>query len=99
LNDLLDSAFSPEPSKDQVRPDPLHRDSLSLSSGMRIDKGKLFAMTQPRAYQRLKPAAGLESIEPAQKRWRGCCAEEKTRAGTGRFRAAANRFTRRIATR
>ena len=33
---------------------------------MRIDKGKLFAMTQPRAYQRLKPSAGLEFIEPAQ---------------------------------
>ena len=33
---------------------------------MRIDKGKLFAMTQPRAYQRLQPSAGLEFIQPAQ---------------------------------
>ncbi len=33
---------------------------------MRIDKGKLFAMTQPRAYQGLQPSAGLEFIEPAQ---------------------------------
>src|ERR1700741_2108892 len=66
LNHLLNSAFFPEPPKDQVRPDPLYRDSLSLSGGMRIDQGKLFAMTQPRAYQRLKPPAGLEFIEPAQ---------------------------------
>jgi len=66
LNDLLNTAFFPEPAKDQVRPDPLHGDSLSLSGGMRIDKGKLFAMTQSRAYQRLKPSAGLEFIEPAQ---------------------------------
>jgi hypothetical protein len=62
LNDLLNAAFFPEPPKDQVRPDPLHGDSLSLSGGMRIDKGKLFAMTQPRAYQRLEPTAGLEFI-------------------------------------
>src|SRR5215468_7335274 len=66
LNDLLNTAFFPEPLKDQVRPDPLYRDSLSLSGGMRIDNGKLFAMTQPRAHQRLKPSAGLEFIEPAQ---------------------------------
>ena len=33
---------------------------------MRIDKGKLFAMTQSLAYQRLKLSAGLELIEPAQ---------------------------------
>jgi hypothetical protein len=59
-NDLLNSALFPEPPKDQVRPDALYGDSLSLSGGMRIDKGKLFAMTQPRAYQRLKPSAGLE---------------------------------------
>ena len=32
---------------------------------MRIDNGKLFAMTKPRAYQRLEPSAGLEFIEPA----------------------------------
>src|ERR1700747_2364564 len=38
----------------------------SLSGGMRIDKGKLFAMTQPRAYQRLKPSADLWFIEAAQ---------------------------------
>jgi hypothetical protein len=42
----LNSAFFPEPPKDQVRPDPLYRDSLSLSGGMRIDQGKLFAMTR-----------------------------------------------------
>jgi hypothetical protein len=45
LNDLLNTAFFPEPPKDQVRPDPLYGHSLSLSRGMRIDKGKLFAMT------------------------------------------------------
>ena len=44
--------------------------SLSLSGGMRIDNGKLFAMTKPRAYQRLEPSAGLEFIEPAQSRSR-----------------------------
>ena len=33
---------------------------------MRIDKGKLFAMTHSRAYQRLEPSAGLEFIEPAE---------------------------------
>jgi hypothetical protein len=66
FNYLLNTAFFPEPPKDQVRPDPLHRDSLSLSSGMRIDNGELFAMTQSRAYQRLEPSAGLEFIEPAQ---------------------------------
>src|SRR5438309_10472524 len=60
LNYLLDTAFVPEPPKDQVRPDPLHRDSLSLSGAMRIDNGKLFTMTQPRAHQRLAPSAGLE---------------------------------------
>src|ERR1700758_1473071 len=59
-NYLLNPAFFPEPPKDQVRPDALQRDSLSLSGGMRIDKGKLFAMTQPRAYQGLQPSAGLE---------------------------------------
>src|SRR5580704_13632134 len=61
-----DPAFFPEPPKDQVRPDALHRDSLSLAGGMRIDKGKLFAMAHSRAYQRLEPSAGLEFIEPAQ---------------------------------
>src|SRR6516164_6329768 len=66
LNYLLNTAFFPEPPKDQVWPDPLHRDSLSLSGGMCIDQGKLFAMTQPRAYQRLEPSAGLEFIEAAQ---------------------------------
>src|SRR5438132_3778323 len=66
LNYLLDTAFVPEPPKDQVRPDPLHRDSLSLSGAMRIDNGKLFTMTQPRAHQRLEPSAGLEFIQPAQ---------------------------------
>jgi hypothetical protein len=66
LNDLLNTAFFPEPPKHKVRPDPLHRDSLSLSCGMRIDNGKLFTMTQPRTYQRLEPSAGLEFIEPAQ---------------------------------
>src|ERR1700758_3596488 len=65
-NYLLNPAFFPEPPKDQVRPDALHRDSLSLSGGMCIDNGKLFAMTQSRAYQRLEPSAGLEFIEPAQ---------------------------------
>src|SRR5258708_28279699 len=65
-NYLLNPAFFPEPPKDQVRPDPQHRDGLSLSSGMRIDKGKLFAMAHSRAYQRLEPSAGLEFIEPAQ---------------------------------
>jgi hypothetical protein len=60
LNYLLNTAFFPEPPKDQVRPDPLHRDSLSLAGAMRIDNGKLFAMTQARAYQRLEPSAGLE---------------------------------------
>jgi hypothetical protein len=48
----------------QVGPDALHPDSLSLSGGMRIDKGKLFAMTKPRAYQRLEPSAGLWFNEP-----------------------------------
>src|ERR1700752_72601 len=38
----------------------------SLSGGMRIDKGKLFAMTHSRTYQRLEPSAGLEFIEPTQ---------------------------------
>jgi hypothetical protein len=66
LNDLLNTAFFPEPPKDQVWSDPLYRDSLSLSGGMCIDNGKLFAMTQSRAYQRLKLSAGLELIEPAQ---------------------------------
>src|SRR6266404_799174 len=65
-NYLLNPAFFPEPPKDQVRPDALHRDSLSLAGGMRIDKGKLFAMAHSRAYQRLEPSAGLEFIEPAQ---------------------------------
>ena len=66
MNHLLNSTFFPEPPKDQVRPDPLYGDSLSLSGGMRIDKSKFFAMTQSRAYQRLETAAGLELIEPAQ---------------------------------
>jgi hypothetical protein len=66
LNDLLNTAFFPEPPKDQVWSDPLYRDSLSLSGGMCIDNGKLLAMTQSRAYQRLKLSAGLELIEPAQ---------------------------------
>ena len=39
--------------------------SFRLSGGMRIDKGKSFAMTQSRSYQRLEPSAGL-LIEPAQ---------------------------------
>ena len=47
-------------------PDPQHRDGLSLSSGMGIDNGEVFAMTQSRAHQRLEPSAGLEFIEPAQ---------------------------------
>jgi hypothetical protein len=66
MNNLLNTAFFPEPPKDKVRPDPLHRDSLRLSGGMRIDKGKLFTMTQARTHQRLEPSAGLEFIEPAQ---------------------------------
>src|SRR6476646_6353175 len=66
LNYFLHAAFFPEPPKDQVRPNPLHRDSLSLAGGMRIDKGKLFAMTHPRAYQCLEPSAGFEFIESAQ---------------------------------
>ena len=33
---------------------------------MRIDEGEVLTMAQSRAYQRLKPPAGLEFIEPAQ---------------------------------
>src|SRR5262249_54415282 len=66
LNYLLNTAFFPEPPKDQIRPDPLHRHSLSLSGGMRIDNGEVLTMTQARTYQRLEPSAGLELIEPTQ---------------------------------
>jgi hypothetical protein len=62
LNYLLNTAFFPEPPKDQVRPDPQHRDRFSPSGGMRIDNGEVFAMTQSRAYQRLEPPAGLGFI-------------------------------------
>src|SRR6266481_6059303 len=60
LNYFLHAAFFSE------RPNPLHRASLSLAGGMRINKGKLFAMTHPRAYQCLEPSAGFEFIESAQ---------------------------------
>jgi len=63
---LLDAALLPEPPKDQLRPDPPHPDSLSLSGGMRIDNGEIFAMAKARTHQRLEPSAGLELIEPAQ---------------------------------
>src|ERR1700736_3558508 len=66
LNYLLNTAFFPEPPKDQVRPDPQHRDRFSSSGGMRIDNGEVFAMTQSQAYRRLEPPAGLEFIESAQ---------------------------------
>ena len=67
MNDLLNTAFFPEPAKDQVRPDPLHGDSLSLSGGIRIDDGQVLAMAQPGTHQRFEPPAGLEFIEPAQR--------------------------------
>ena len=67
LNYFLDAAFFPEPPKNQLWPNPQNRDSLSLSGGMRIDNGEVFAMTQSRPYQRLEPPAGLEFIESAQK--------------------------------
>src|SRR6516164_7623782 len=60
LNDLLNTAFFPEPAKDQVRTNPLHGDSLSLSGGMRIDNGEIFAMAKARTHQRLEPSAGPE---------------------------------------
>jgi hypothetical protein len=43
--------------KDRVRPDPRHRDSFSLSGGMRIDDGQLLTMPQSRTYERLEPPA------------------------------------------
>src|SRR4029077_20135701 len=47
FNYLLNPAFFPEPPKDQVRPDALHRDSLSLAGDVRIDDGQLLTMTPP----------------------------------------------------
>src|SRR6516164_7441054 len=47
-NYILDAALLPEPPKDQLRPDPPHPDSLSLSGGMRIDNGEIFAMAKAR---------------------------------------------------
>ena len=49
-NYFMDAAFLPEPSKDKLRSDPQHPDRLSLSSGMRIDEGELFTMTQSRTH-------------------------------------------------
>src|SRR6201987_3502058 len=50
LNYFLDAAFFPEPPKNQVRPDPTHGDSFSLSGRMRIDNGEVFTMTQFRTH-------------------------------------------------
>ena len=66
LNYLLNTAFFPEPPKDQLRPDPQHPHSFSLPRGMCIDNGEIFAMAQSGTQQRLEPAAGLELIEAAQ---------------------------------